>query len=400
MPETHHPVAIDTTMPVSRLSSVPPSSQADTHPRSRVIVGISGGVDSSVAALLLAQQGYAVSGLFMKNWEGDDDEDYCAAEEDFHDAQVVCAELAIPLYGVNFSREYWDRVFRRFLAEYRAGRTPNPDVLCNKEIKFRAFLDHALGLGADHIATGHYVRRDRPAGRWRLLKGRDAAKDQSYFLYTLGQAQLARTLFPLGELEKPAVRALAAEQGLATHAKKDSTGICFIGERHFRTFLSRYLPSRPGEMCTPEGKHIGRHAGLMYYTLGQRQGLGIGGRRGADVTPWYVVGKDLENQVLLVGQGHDHPLLFSHWLDADELHWVAGEAPTLPLRCRAKTRYRQSDQDCVIEAQSEDSVHVRFDIAQRAVTPGQAVVFYDAEVCLGGGTIIRTERTNYIEASH
>ncbi len=378
-------------MPASSPSSSPARSVPQPH--ARVIVGMSGGVDSSVAALLLAQEGHAVSGLFMKNWEGDDREDYCAAEEDYRDARAVCAELEIALHGVNFAREYWDRVFSHFLDEYRAGRTPNPDILCNKEIKFRAFLDHALGLGADYIATGHYARRDCQAGRWRLLKGRDPGKDQSYFLYTLGQAQLARTLFPVGELEKPAVRRLAAEHGLITSTKKDSTGICFIGERDFRGFLARYLPARPGEMRTPEGELIGHHDGLMYYTLGQRQGLGIGGRAGAGETPWYVIGKDLATNVLLVGQGHDHPLLFSQWLEAADLHWVAGEAPALPLRCRAKTRYRQPDQDCTVAAGEDGRVRVSFDVPQRAVTPGQAVVFYDGEVCLGGGTIVRTERT-------
>ena len=353
---------------------------------------MSGGVDSSVAALLLERQGYQVRGLFMKNWEGDDREDYCAAETDYADAKQVCEQLEIALYGVNFAEEYWERVFRYFLEEYRAGRTPNPDVLCNKEIKFRAFLDHALTLGADYIATGHYARRDQRDGRYRLLKGRDPAKDQSYFLYTLGQEQLARSLFPVGELEKTTVRRIAAERGLATHAKKDSTGICFIGERDFKAFLARYLPAQPGPMRTPGGRLVGEHDGLMYYTLGQRQGLGIGGRRDTAEAPWYVVAKNLPDNTLVVAQGHDHPLLYSRWLEAIDLHWVAGMPVTLPLRARAKTRYRQPDQDCLIEALGEDRCRVGFDQPQWAVTPGQAVVFYQGEECLGGGTIADTER--------
>ncbi|HKK04611.1 MAG TPA: tRNA 2-thiouridine(34) synthase MnmA [Gammaproteobacteria bacterium] len=375
----------------------------DTHSASpspgagrRVIVGMSGGVDSSVAALLLEEQGWDVQGLFMKNWEGDDTEDHCAAEADYADAKDVCTQLEIPLYGVNFAQEYWDRVFSYFLSEYGAGRTPNPDVLCNKEIKFRSFLDHALALGAEFIATGHYARRDERDGRYRLLKGLDGAKDQSYFLYTLGQGQLARSLFPLGELEKPAVRAAAERHGLSTYAKRDSTGICFIGERDFKAFLARYLPARPGEMRTPGGERVGRHDGLMYYTLGQRQGLGIGGRPGASEEPWYVVAKDIARNELVVAQGHDHPLLFSRWLEAGDLHWVAGEPPALPLRAAAKTRYHQADQPCTIEGAGDpaggDRIRVVFDTPQRAVTPGQAVVFYAGEECLGGGTIETTER--------
>lgn len=354
-----------------------------------IIVGMSGGVDSSVAALLLKSQGYRVEGLFMKNWEEDDDADYCAAAEDLADARAVCERLDIPLHTVNFSAEYWDRVFEHFLAEYRAGRTPNPDILCNKEIKFRAFLDYALELGADAIATGHYARVGRGAEGFRLLKGLDGGKDQSYFLYTLGQAALSRTLFPVGELEKARVRELAAEQGLATHAKKDSTGICFIGERRFKDFLQRYLPARPGEIVTPDGEVLGRHDGLMYYTLGQRQGLGIGGRREGSEAPWYVLAKELESNRLVVGQGHDHPRLFTRHLAASQLHWVAGTAPTLPFECAAKTRYRQPDQPCRITADDAGRCQVEFVEPQRAVTPGQSVVFYDGEVCLGGGIIER-----------
>ncbi|HEY0720508.1 MAG TPA: tRNA 2-thiouridine(34) synthase MnmA [Gammaproteobacteria bacterium] len=359
-------------------------------PPYHVIVGLSGGVDSSVAALLLQQQGCHVEGLFMKNWEEDDSSGYCSAEEDLKDARSVAAALAIPLHAMNFSAEYWDRVFSHFLHEYGAGRTPNPDVLCNREIKFKAFLDHALERGADKIATGHYARIREEDGRFFLLKGRDSGKDQSYFLYMLGQQQLSRSLFPVGELEKSEVRRIAEQHQLVTAQKKDSTGICFIGERDFKEFLSRYLPAQPGEMRTPEGELVGHHDGLMYYTLGQRQGLGIGGRAGSSEEPWFVVGKDLPHNVLLVAQGHDHPLLYSEALLAGELHWVSGEAPALPLHCTAKTRYRQPDQPCTITTLREGRATVQFDEPQRAVTPGQAVVFYDGETCLGGGTIEQT----------
>ncbi len=359
--------------------------------RKFVIVGISGGVDSSVAALLLKQQGYRVEGLFMKNWEEDDSEEYCSAAADLADARAVCDRLGIPLHTINFSAEYWERVFSHFLAEYSAGRTPNPDILCNKEIKFRAFLDHALTLGADAIATGHYARvRQDTHGRFQLLKGLDPDKDQSYFLYTLQQDQLAHALFPVGELRKSEVRQLARDHGLVTHDKKDSTGICFIGERRFKEFLSRFLPARPGEMRTPEGELIGRHDGLMYYTLGQRQGLGIGGRRDGSDEPWYVVGKEIEHNTLLVAQGHDHPRLFCEGLLAGQLHWTAGQSPALPCDCSAKVRYRQSDQSCTITALQGEHCRVEFGQAQRAVTPGQSVVFYHGEICLGGGIIERT----------
>ena len=352
-----------------------------------VIVGLSGGVDSSVAAVLLQQQGYQVEGMFMKNWEEDDSEEYCSAAEDLADAQSVSSALGLTLHAVNFSAEYWDRVFSHFLKEYEAGRTPNPDILCNREIKFKAFLEHALTLGADRIATGHYARVAFQDGEYRLLKGRDSGKDQSYFLYTLGQYQLSRTLFPVGELEKSEVRHIAEQHQLVTYNKKDSTGICFIGERDFRDFLSRYLPAQPGEIQTPEGQVIGHHSGLMYYTLGQRQGLGIGGVAGTNDDPWYVVAKDMERNVLLAAQGHDHPLLFSQHLQASQLSWVDGKGPTAPFRCRAKTRYRQADQACTITRLETDSCEVQFEQPQRAVTPGQSVVFYDGDVCLGGGII-------------
>ncbi len=355
-----------------------------------VIVGLSGGVDSSVAAVLLQQQGYKVEGMFMKNWEEDDNEDYCSATEDLADAKSVSDELALTLHAVNFSAEYWDRVFSYFLSEYEAGRTPNPDILCNREIKFKAFLEHALSLGADHIATGHYARVDSLDGEYRLLKGRDAGKDQSYFLYTLGQYQLSKTLFPVGELEKSEVRKIAEQHHLVTYNKKDSTGICFIGERDFREFLSRYLPAQPGEIRTPEGQVIGHHNGLMYYTLGQRQGLGIGGVAGANDDPWYVVGKEMEHNVLLAAQGHNHPLLFSQRLCATQLSWVDGKGPSAPFSCRAKTRYRQADQACTITNLGTDNCEVEFELPQRAVTPGQSVVFYSGDICLGGGIIDET----------
>lgn len=355
-----------------------------------VIVGLSGGVDSSVAAVLLQQQGYKVEGMFMKNWEEDDTVGYCSAAEDLADAKSVSETLGLALHAVNFSAEYWDRVFSYFLREYEAGRTPNPDVLCNREIKFKAFLEHALSLGADRIATGHYARVGFQDGEFRLLKGRDTGKDQSYFLYTLGQYQLSRTLFPVGELEKSEVRQIAEHHQLVTYNKKDSTGICFIGERDFREFLSRYLPAQPGEIQTPEGQVIGHHNGLMYYTLGQRQGLGIGGIAGTNDDPWYVVGKEMEHNVLLAAQGHNHPLLFSNSLRASQLSWVDGKGPSAPFACRAKTRYRQADQACTITLLDDDNCEVEFEQPQRAVTPGQSVVFYDDDICLGGGIIEQT----------
>ncbi|WP_198264100.1 tRNA 2-thiouridine(34) synthase MnmA [sulfur-oxidizing endosymbiont of Gigantopelta aegis] len=371
-----------------------------------IVVGLSGGVDSSVTALLLKQQGFDVSAIFMKNWNEDDDAGYCPAEEDFADAQSIAAELDIPFHGVNFAPEYWDNVFSYFLAEYKAGRTPNPDILCNKEIKFKVFLDYALSQGAEKIATGHYARVKEENGEFFLLKGKDNNKDQSYFLYTLGQYPLSKTLFPVGELEKPEVRALAEKFQLATWDKKDSTGICFIGERDFAKFLSKYLPAKPGDMVTPEGEVVGQHQGLMYHTLGQRKGLGIGGRKASKAAektagmPWFAAQKNLSNNQLIVVQGKDHPLLYSQHLSASQLHWVSGKAPAAPFQCMAKTRYRQADQACTIteinklaakstnlNTETQTNCVVEFDSPQFAITPGQSIVFYQGEICLGGGII-------------
>ena len=356
----------------------------------KVIVGMSGGVDSSVSAYLLLQQGYVVEGLFMKNWEEDDGTEYCTAKEDLKDAQAVCDKLGIKLHTANFAAEYWDNVFEHFLAEYKAGRTPNPDILCNKEIKFKAFLEYAQALGADYIATGHYTRRSADTDCAQLLKGLDPNKDQSYFLHAVNGKQIAKTLFPVGELPKPEVRRIAQEQGLATYDKKDSTGICFIGERRFKDFLQQYLPAQKGTIVTDEGKVIGEHQGLMYYTIGQRQGIGIGGVKNSAEAPWFVVSKDLVNNRLVIGQGHEHPLMMSRSLYSQKLDWVAGECPTLPLRCKAKTRYRQPDQDCVIYNEGT-GIRVVFEEPQRAVTAGQSVVFYSDDNCLGGGVIESTQ---------
>jgi tRNA-specific 2-thiouridylase len=351
----------------------------------RVIVGMSGGVDSSVAAHLLIEQGYAVEGLFMNNW--DDDDSYCTAAQDYQDARQVAADLGIPLHKANFAAEYKDRVFSYFLEEHKAGRTPNPDVLCNREIKFKAFLEYAIELGADKIATGHYARVTQQDGQFHMFKGVDNNKDQTYFLQAIGQYELSKTLFPVGELPKPEVRAIAEEMGLHTFDKKDSTGICFIGERDFVEFLQKYLPAQPGEIQTPDGDVIGKHNGLMYHTLGQRKGLGIGGLKNYNADePWFVSGKDLERNVLIAVQGHDNPLLFKSTLNAIDLHWVAGNPPTRSFSCTAKTRYRQADQQCVVNI-TDNGAYVEFENPQRAVTPGQWIVLYQGEDCLGGGII-------------
>ncbi len=353
-----------------------------------IIVGMSGGVDSSVTALKLLEQGHQVTGLFMKNWEEDDGTEFCTAMEDLADAQQVSDKLGIELKTVNFASEYWDEVFEVFLSEFKAGRTPNPDILCNKHVKFKAFLNYAIeDLGADYIATGHYARVHKQNGEYQLLKGLDPNKEQSYFLYTLGQKALSKTLFPIGELHKPELRAIAKKAGFDNYIKKDSTGICFIGERKFTEFLQRYLPTQPGEMRTPEGQTIAQHQGLMYYTLGQRQGLGIGGVKNAPDEPWYVLEKDLDNNILIVGQGHDHPLLLHNTLEASQLDWCNNKPLTEAIYCKAKTRYRQSDQACQIKPLENGRCKVIFEFSQRAITPGQSVVFYDGDICLGGGII-------------
>ena len=353
----------------------------------KVVVGLSGGVDSAVAALLAKRAGHDVVGLFMKNWEDDDDDEYCSTREDLVDAVSAAERIGIEVEAVNFAAEYRERVFASFLAEYRAGRTPNPDVLCNAEIKFKAFLDHAMALGAEKIATGHYARVEQRDGRFVLLKGLDPGKDQSYFLHRLTQAQLARTLFPIGHLHKSEVRRIAREAGLANHAKRDSTGICFIGERPFREFLSRYLPREPGPMVTPEGERVGEHVGLMYYTIGQRQGLGIGGRRDGGGEPWYVAGKDMAGNTLTVVQGHDHPLLLRRELQAGDASWIAGEPPGAGADFAAKTRYRQADAACAFSVEDRAAFGLDFASPQWAVTPGQSAVLYRGEECLGGGVI-------------
>jgi tRNA-specific 2-thiouridylase len=373
--------------------------------RCSVIVGLSGGVDSAVAAHLLLRAGYRVQGLFMKNWDEDDGTEYCTAREDLADAEQVAAHLGIPLHTANFAAEYWDNVFEDFLAEYSAGRTPNPDILCNREIKFRQFVDYAASLGADLIATGHYARGiwpadqdpvaalqiDPTAAAFRLLKGVDPDKDQTYFLQAVPRAQLARCLFPLGTLEKRAVRDIARREGLHNHRRKDSTGICFIGERRFRDFLQRYLPVQPGPIHDRAGRCLGQHQGLAYYTLGQRQGLGIGGVRGQPEAPWYVMAKDLSGNTLIVTQdAHD---LETDWLVADRLNWLV-PTPALPLDCSIRVRYRQKDQPAVVTAAVDGTLLVRFRTPQRAVTPGQYVGFYQHELCLGGGQIQSTGRAN------
>jgi tRNA-specific 2-thiouridylase len=355
----------------------------------KVIVGMSGGVDSAVAALLLKRQGHDVVGLFMKNWEDDDTDEYCSAKQDLEDAQAAAKVIGIELETANFADQYWERVFAEFLAEYRAGRTPNPDVLCNSEIKFKAFLDHALRLGADKIATGHYAQVREFLGEYQLLKAEDGTKDQSYFLYRLNQAQLAKSLFPLGTFYKREVRKIAEEAGLPNHAKKDSTGICFIGERRFRDFLARYLPKTPGEIRRLDDERvIGKHEGLSYYTLGQREGLGIGGVKDAPEEPWFVAAKDLDRNVLYAVQGHDHPALLRDRLVASQLSWISPNPPRTHWVYAAKTRYRMPDAACDIELLEADRCEVAFAAPQWAVTPGQSVVLYESHVCLGGGIIL------------
>lgn len=356
-------------------------------PGAKIIVGMSGGVDSSVAAFLLLQQGYHVEGLFMKNWEGDDTDDYCPARKDMLDAQQVCDKLGIPLHIRNFSKQYWDGVFAHFIAEYEAGRTPNPDILCNKEIKFKTFLDEALALGAAGIATGHYARIGYAQDHFQLRTGLDQNKDQSYFLYTLKQHQLSHALFPIGELEKTAVRAIAEQQGFITHDKKDSTGICFIGERNFKDFLQTYMEKQqPGEMVTPEGNVVGKHTGLAYYTLGQRKGLGIGGGHGNEDDAWFVADKNMATNQLIVVQGHNHSALLKSTLVAESMDWCF-MPPQLGQKLSAKIRYRQPAQSCIVEAIDAQHIRLRFDCPQRAITPGQSVVIYDGENCLGGAII-------------
>lgn len=353
---------------------------------SNIIVGLSGGVDSAVAALLLTQQGHDVAAVFMKNWDEDDENDYCPAEQDLADARVIAGQLDIKLHTVSFSSQYWNRVFKHFLAEYEAGRTPSPDIICNREIKFRAFLDYATGLGAEFIATGHYARIEK-SPLVRLLMGVDADKDQTYFLHTLERSQLQRSLFPLGDFTKPEVRALAKQAGIAVHEKKDSTGICFIGERRFDTFLAQYIKKNPGEIRDLDGEIIGQHEGLMFYTIGQRQGLGIGGRRNTSGEPWYVIGKDIEANILRVAQGVNHPALFGQYIQASGLHWIAGTAPAHSVECTARIRHQQPLQDCTLTVLGQQECSVRFNKPQRAITPGQSVVFYMDDECLGGAVI-------------
>ncbi|RIO81982.1 tRNA 2-thiouridine(34) synthase MnmA [Staphylococcus gallinarum] len=350
----------------------------------RVVVGMSGGVDSSVTAHILKEQGYDVIGIFMKNWDDTDENGYCTATEDYNDVTAVCNQIGIPYYAVNFEQEYWDKVFTYFLDEYKKGRTPNPDVMCNKEIKFKAFLEHALKLGADYVATGHYARiRRHEDGHVEMLRGVDNNKDQTYFLNQLSQEQLSHVMFPIGDIDKKEVRKIAEEAGLATAKKKDSTGICFIGERNFKEFLSQYLPAQAGEMRTLSGEKVGMHAGLMYYTIGQRHGLGIGG----DGDPWFVVGKNLDDNILYVEQGFHHDALYSDYLIASDASFINAVDLEKGFACTAKFRYRQKDTQVFVRKESENAIRVTFDEPVRAITPGQAVVFYDGDVCLGGATI-------------
>ncbi len=360
----------------------------------KILVGLSGGVDSAVAALLLLKQGFSIEACFMKNWEEDDSDSYCPSAQDFLDAQQICDTLKIPLHSVNFSKEYWNSVFEHCLEEFRVGRTPNPDILCNREIKFKVFLEYALAQGFDKIATGHYAQIKQDKNAYYLYQALDSNKDQSYFLYTLNQDALSKALFPIGALQKTQVRAMALEAGFNNAHKKDSTGICFIGERKFKTFLNQYLPAQPGMIETVEGQVIGQHEGLMFYTLGQRQGLNIGGKAHAKQEPWYVLEKDLGRNVLIVGQGVDHAKLFRDQLIAQSLHWIKGASPADTFVCEAKVRYRQAQIPCRVHlecpdaiGQRDDRCHVQFDSPQRAITPGQSVVFYQHDLCLGGGVI-------------
>ena len=365
--------------------------------KKRVVVGMSGGVDSSVSALLLKQQGYDVIGLFMKNWDDSDDAGVCTATQDYADVAKVAQEIVIPYYAVNFEKEYWDRVFEYFLAEYRQGRTPNPDVMCNKEIKFQAFLDYALQLDADYIAMGHYAQLHRDdAGVLHLLRGADANKDQTYFLSTVSQEQLQRALFPIGHLQKAQVRQIAEKAGLATAHKKDSTGVCFIGERNFRNFLQEFLPAQPGKMMTPQQEVVGEHGGLMYYTIGQRSGLGLGGNAHSN-EPWFVVGKDMQHNILYVDQGFDNPLLFANSLEASDAAWIRPitEYGT-KFHCTAKFRYRQPDVGVTVSVLADHQLQVQFDEPVRAITPGQEVVFYKGQECLGGATINRAFKASQV----
>jgi len=373
--------------------------------KQRVVVGLSGGVDSAVSAWLLKQQGHEVIGIFMKNWEDDDDSEYCSSNIDFVDAAAVADVLGIEIEHVNFAADYKDRVFTEFLREYQGGRTPNPDILCNAEIKFKAFLDHAMRLGAEKIATGHYARVREKEGAFELLKGLDPGKDQSYFLHRLNQAQLGKTLFPVGELHKSEVRRIAADIGLPNARKKDSTGICFIGERPFREFLNRYIAQAPGPVKDERGRVLGRHVGLSFYTLGQRQGLGIGGvkekgaqRGGGEHAPWFVARKDVKNNTLYVVQGHDHPWLLSHQVSVDDLSWVAGQPPS-PGTLAAKTRYRQTDAPCDLQFPAPQTMALHFPDAQWAVTPGQSAVLYQGDVCLGGGVIAAAQTLDLEKAT-
>ena len=370
-------------MPVAQTNSLPTTSLPTA---TKVIVGMSGGVDSSVSALRLKQQGFEVEGLFMKNWDEDDGTEYCTAKRDLADAEQVCKKIGIKLHTANFAAEYWDNVFEHFLKEYRAGRTPNPDILCNREIKFKVFLEYAELLGAELIATGHYANLKQVEDKIKLCKGIDNNKDQSYFLHAVGEKAFSKTLFPIGDIEKPLVREIAEQNKLITHNKKDSTGICFIGERRFKDFLEQYLPDQPGTIESDRGVVLGQHEGLMYYTIGQRQGIGIGGVSGKTEEPWFVAKKDLQRNVLVVVQGKNHPLLFCPALSASQIHWINGEAPAKSFTCSAKTRYRQTDQPCQVKI-SDDMLLVEFEQPQRAITPGQSVVFYQDDVCLGGAII-------------